>query len=208
MNLNPNINKDEQKQKCHIIRQLIVIHNEIINGGERMYTNITDYKVVESDEVWMEDFLDKYHRKIFMYCYNILRNIHDAEDATQEVFVKAFKSSSKTKITNSNAWLYKIAYNHCLNKLKRKSIVTFIPFKEGYEISDESIESNDFELNFIMSKLTPKERALVVLRIIEDKDYAEIASILGISQQTARKRFERVKEKIQKVIERRNNDGQ
>ncbi|TGN33115.1 RNA polymerase sigma factor [Lysinibacillus sp. S2017] len=173
-----------------------------------MYTNITHYKVTESDEVWMEDLLEKYHRKIFRYCYHILRDIHDAEDATQEVFMKAFKSSSKTKITNSNAWLYKIAYNHCLNKLKRKSIVTFLPFNEGYKIAEESIDNINFELNFIISKLKPKERTLIVLRIIEDKDYADIASILGISQQTARKRFERVKEKIQKIIERRNNDGQ
>ena len=173
-----------------------------------MYTNLPHYKVTESDEVWMEDLLEKYHRKIFTYCYNILRDIHDAEDATQEVFMKAFNSRSKTNITNSNAWLYKIAYNHCLNKLKRKSIITFLPFKEDYKIEGENIEGYDFELNLILSKLKPKERALVVLRIIEDKDYADIASILGISQQAARKRFERVKEKILKIIEGRNKDGQ
>ncbi|WP_316572934.1 RNA polymerase sigma factor [Neobacillus sp. YIM B06451] len=173
-----------------------------------MYTNITYFKVAESDEVWIEELLNKYHRKIFLYCYNILRNIHDAEDATQEVFLRAFKSSSKDKITNSNAWLYKIAYNHCLNKLRRKSIVTFLPFYESDKMAVVNIENDDFELDFIMSKLKPKERALIVLRIIEDKDYTEIASILGISQQTARKRFERVKEKIQKVIERSNTDGE
>lgn len=175
-----------------------------------MYTNMTDLKEakVESDEVWFEELLNKYHRKIYYYCYNILRNIQDAEDATQEVFVKAFKSSNKNNINNCNAWLYKIAYNHCLNKLKRKSIIAFIPFIESDNIADIKIESNDFELEFILSKLKPKERALIVLRIIEDKDYSEVASILGISQQTTRKRFERVKEKIQKIIERRNNDGQ
>ncbi len=186
--------------------QSTVIHNETINGGEIMLTNTTDYKVAESVEAWSEDLLNKYHRKIFLYCYNILRNIHDAEDATQEVFMKAFRSSSKNKITNSNAWLYKIAYNHCLNRLKRKSIVTFIPFKESDKISDGYIEGNDFELDFILSKLNPKERSLIVLRIIEDKDFTEIASILGISQQTARKRFERVKEKIQKIIEGRTHN--
>ncbi|WP_438824010.1 sigma factor-like helix-turn-helix DNA-binding protein [Bacillus sp. JJ1773] len=47
---------------------------------------------------------------------------------------------------------------------------------------------------------------MIVLRIIEDRDFSEIAAILDISSSTARKRFERVKVKIQKIIERRIQD--
>lgn len=50
--------------------------------------------------------------------------------------------------------------------------------------------------------LKPKERALIVLRIVEDKDFNDIASIMDISSSTARKRFERIKAKIQRIIER------
>ena len=165
-------------------------------------------RIEQGDETAAEELVKKYYPEILKYCIWHAPNRTLAEDATQEVFMKAFNSRSKTNITNSNAWLYKIAYNHCLNKLKRKSIITFLPFKEDYKIEGENIEGYDFELNLILSKLKPKERALVVLRIIEDKDYADIASILGISQQAARKRFERVKEKILKIIEGRNKDGQ
>ena len=57
-----------------------------------------------------------------------------------------------------------------------------------------------------MSKLKAKERALLALRIIEDRDFAEVALILNITPATARKRFERVKVKVQKIIERNNQN--
>ena len=58
----------------------------------------------------------------------------------------------------------------------------------------------DLELDEIMSKLKAKERALLALRIIEDRDFAEVALILNITPATARKRFERVKVKVQKSL--------
>ena len=171
-----------------------------------MYSNITEYSLEESKEETLEELLSEYHQKIYIYCYNILRNKYDAEDAAQEVFMKAFQSSKLLEINNSSAWLYKIAYHHCLNKVKRKSIIQFIPFiekdREVYANSDNS----DIELSYILSTLKPKERALIVLRIVEDKDFAEIASILDISIPTARKRYERIKSKVQKIIEGRIQD--
>lgn len=174
-----------------------------------MYTNVTEYRVEESKKSRIEDLLTEYHQKIYMYCFNILRNTHDAEDAAQEVFIKAFQSSRLMEIDNSNAWLYRIAYNHCLNKLKRRALIEFIPFIETNRMKKETSyrdQHSDFELSSILSKLKPKERALVVLRVIEDKDFTVIASILGITTSAARKRFERVKSKIQTIIERRLQD--
>lgn len=172
-----------------------------------MYLNRSEYSIEESDETRMEDLLKEYHQQIYIYCYNMLRNPHDAEDAAQEVFLKAYQSSRLMEINNHSAWLYKIAYNHCLNKVRRKALIDFIPFidKRGKEEIDNN-QHRDFELEYILSKLKPKERAIIVLRIIEDKDFAQIAMILDISSQTARKRFERVKSKIQKIIERRIQD--
>ena len=171
-----------------------------------MFSNVSDYVMEEAPEAKVEELLKEYHQKIYVYCYNILRSTPDAEDAAQEVFIKAYESKKLMEINNSSAWLYKIAYNHCLNKLKRKKIIEFIPFTEKGKVQKD--DHSDFELSHILSELKPKERALIVLRIIEDKDFTEIASILDISTPTARKRFERIKSKIQKIIERRSFDGQ
>ncbi len=170
-----------------------------------MYLNRAECSVKESKEQAIEELLRDYHQKIYLYCYNIMRSPHDAEDAVQEVFLKAFQSSKLLEIDNISAWLYKIAYHHCLNKVKRRNLIEIIPFMDT-DRSIEEPESSDFELSYILSKLKPKERALLVLRIVEDKDFAEIATILAISSPTARKRFERVKSKVQKIIERRMQD--
>ncbi|WP_057771447.1 RNA polymerase sigma factor [Cytobacillus dafuensis] len=173
-----------------------------------MYVNRTECSIEELNENSFEDLIKQYHQQIYIYCYNILRNPHDAEDAAQEVFMKAYQSNRVEEINNHSAWLYKIAYNHCLNKIRRKTLIEFIPFTEKNRLKREVYhdQQSDFELNYILSNLKPKERAIIVLRIIEDKDFAEIATILDTSIPTARKRFERVKSKIQKLIERRIQD--
>ncbi|MEH6943946.1 RNA polymerase sigma factor, partial [Bacillus sp. JJ722] len=69
-----------------------------------MYTNITKHNIEELSEDSTEELIKEYHQKIYIYCYNILRNTHDAEDAVQEVFIKAFQSSKLMKIENKSAW--------------------------------------------------------------------------------------------------------
>lgn len=194
----------------HLSAVVCLTYREGEKGGIwEVYLNRTEYSNQESNENMIEDLIKEYHQKIYIYCYNIMRDSHDAEDAAQEVFLKAFQSSKLMEIDNRSAWLYKIAYNHCLNKVKRRNIIKFVPFIEITGLKENISTSNqhdDFELNYILSKLKPKERALIVLRIIEDKDFIEIAKILAISTPTARKRFERIKLKVQKIIERRIKD--
>lgn len=173
-----------------------------------MYVNKTEYTIEEVNESIFEDLLKQYHQPVYIYCYNILRNSHDAEDAVQDVFMKAFQSRRMIEINNHSAWLYKIAYNHCINKIRRKALIEFIPFTEKNRLEnemDQELHSDD-EIHYILSKLNPKERAISVLRIIEERDFMEIGEILSISAQTARKRYERVKGKIQKILERRLQD--
>ncbi|MBQ0138617.1 MAG: sigma-70 family RNA polymerase sigma factor [Kurthia sp.] len=179
-----------------------------------MFENIAVPSFEESRESKISRLIKEYHDKIYIYCFNILRNSHDAEDAVQEVFIKAFKSNNLLTIDNYSSWLYKIAYNHCINQFRRKSMVSFISFnsfteKEKNQLLKEDINQDvgtDIELDYIFSMLKPKERALLTLRIVEDKDFNEIGSILGISNATTRKRFERVKNKIQNIIRGRLQD--
>lgn len=182
---------------------MFVLYSE--GGAVVVLTNFTEARLEESNETRIEELLKEYHPKIYAYCFNILRNAHDAEDAAQEVFIKAFQSKKLLEINNINAWLYRIAYNHCLNKVKRKSFIEFIPFVEKNR-GQEDDTSSDIELSYILSKLKPKERAMIVLRIVEDKDFTEIAAILDIGIPTARKRFERIKSKVQTILERRMQD--
>ncbi|WP_274310079.1 RNA polymerase sigma factor [Solibacillus daqui] len=148
----------------------------------------------------IETFISSHYDKIYKYCYSILRNVEDAEDAVQEVFLKAMKSNNLSSINNPNAWLYKIAYFHCMNKLKRRKILSFVPFIESENTVNIVENMLDEQLHNILSQLKPDERALVVLRIIENYSFEEIAAIMDKPAPTIRKRYERLKEKIRKMF--------
>ncbi|GLC89521.1 RNA polymerase sigma factor [Lysinibacillus piscis] len=163
---------------------------------------IMEENIEETREERMSYLINEYYQRIYVYCFHILRNQQDAEDAVQEVFIKAFQNNKLMTIDYYSAWLYKIAYHHCLNKVKRRSFFQLVTFDTRHHRNVAHTVSDDLELEEIMCKLKAKERALLLLRIIEDKDFAEIALILNITPATARKRFERVKEKVQALIER------
>ncbi|MCH7323426.1 sigma-70 family RNA polymerase sigma factor [Solibacillus sp. MA9] len=148
----------------------------------------------------IETIISSHYDKIYKYCYSILRNVEDAEDAVQEVFLKAMKSNNLSSINNPNAWLYKVAYFHCMNKLKRKKILSFVPFIEFENTVNVVENEQDEQLHNILNQLKPDERALVVLRIIENYSFEEIAAIMDKPAPTIRKRYERLKEKIRKMF--------
>ncbi|WP_274363508.1 RNA polymerase sigma factor [Paenibacillus thermotolerans] len=143
----------------------------------------------------------RYHSSVFKYCYHMLRHKEEAEDAVQEVFLKALKADPKDKrIRSDYAWLLTIAHNHCLNVIRRKRLYKFIPFRveqpsqaDGYEAVEQHSSIHE-----ILSHIPPLDRSILLLRIIEDKSYEEIGGIVQAAPATVRKRFERAKTKIRK----------
>ncbi len=140
-----------------------------------------------------------YGESLFRYCLNICCNFHDAQDATQTAFIKAYENRSKFlgKATLST-WLYKIAYNTCVDLLRKKKVLVFVGLeKESLgntelqpfdEVSEEVISA--------LKKLSPKERAIVFGRAFEEKSYAELSQIHGATEAVLRKRYERAKKKL------------
>lgn len=161
-----------------------------------------------------DQLVERYHKPIFVYCFHMLRQRQDAEDAAQEIFLKAMKHcmQSGEDIRAESAWLYRIAHNHCINILKRRKLLSFLPFGEegkrepsreaAYSRVDESMA-----IDALLAKLSVEDRSVMVLRIIEDKTFEEIGAILHASPATARKRFERAKRKAKKWIQLENEKG-
>ncbi len=154
-----------------------------------------------------DGLLAAYGRRLYIYCFHMLRSKPDAEDAVQEVFTKLYmKKNDISKINNLQAWLYKIAYNHCLNVLRRRQILSFIPLQsfqsEKAICTQQDIleEELSHELESGLMKLSPNERTVLLLRVLEDKSYEEISSITGSSCGTVRKQFERARKKISQYI--------
>lgn len=136
----------------------------------------------------------------------MLRDRQEAEDAVQDIFIKAYKVlHKKSMITFEGPWLYKIAYNHCLNIIRRRKLLEFISFSE--ELADKTPSTEDEllentlseELSYALSLLSVEQRTVILLRGLEEMDYERIGVILNKKPENIRKIHERAKRKLQSI---------
>ncbi|EJL27700.1 sigma-70 family RNA polymerase sigma factor [Brevibacillus sp. BC25] len=81
-----------------------------------------------------EIIIDHYQQPIFTYCYHMLGHRQDTEDAVQEVLFRGYEHLDQyTYSLSFSAWLYRIAYNHCANVLKRRKLSRVLPFCDKYD---------------------------------------------------------------------------
>lgn len=144
--------------------------------------------------------IDLYGQPLLRYCHNILCDYYEAQDVVQITFIKAYKKRKSFKIgTSLSAWLYRIAYTTCMDSLRKKKLMFFkLPHKEN----DSTFMSD--ELKSALSTLSARDRALVFSRVIDEKSYLELEEIYQISAATLRKRFERAKKRLAKIIKENN----
>lgn len=137
----------------------------------------------------------------------MLENKQDAEDAVQDILVKGYQSIHRyTPKVNFSAWLYRIAYHHCLNLLRRRRLhkqVMRIFQPELISASPEQeLDARLYtpSLSAALSRLSLEERNMLILRVFEEKTYAEISEILGVSPNALTKRMNRIKLKVQEAM--------
>ena len=152
-------------------------------------------KIKANDRSAFRDFYEAYKDRVFNACYRILNNKQDAEDVTQDVFIKAFRSIHQFRgHAKLSTWLYQIAVNTSLNHLRRKKIIAWLSldFLMGKfeSVSDsgstrpdlefEKTESERLVMKAIQS-LPPRQRTAVILQRYEGLSYKEIAEVMETS---------------------------
>jgi RNA polymerase sigma-70 factor (ECF subfamily) len=158
----------------------------------------------------------KYQDRIYNLCRHMLGNAHDAEDAAQDVFLKAYQALPKFEPNASlYTWLYRIATNTCID-YKRKPVFEslFGDSGEGERLvhdrpsdapSPEKLyqaKEIDKALQSCLGKLSPKLQAIIVLKEVEELSYEEIAGTLDISMGTVKSRIARAREDLQKCMKK------
>ena len=154
----------------------------------------------------LAEIMEEYANRIVKYCYNLLWNFHDAQDAAQEVFLRAAEKMDQLRNSGSAApWLYRIAYNVCIDMLRRKKREYLFVRRESVRQREEVHEdSYDYgisrELQAAMDALNPKDRALVYSRVVDDMEYSQLEAIYGAKSAALRKRYERALRKLAKRL--------
>ena len=172
-----------KKEEAHIIK-------EILSGKTEHY----------------EYFLDCYSQQVFVLVGRIVSCQEEAEELTQDVFLKAFQQLSSFKAESSfSTWIYRIATNTALSAIrKRKNEVIRLDDSVFANLSDtqvdEALEDDSEEqlqrLQRSMEQLEADERALITLYYMEEKPLAEVAFIMGLTEANVKVKLHRIRKKL------------
>ena len=164
-------------------------------------------KAGQGDREAFREIYQKASGYVYTLAYRVVNTKHDAEEVTQDVFLKIHRSLGSFRFESSfKTWLYRIAVNTALNHAKKRSRVTTHEVEEVFEDpatvtqpdAGKRLEAGETEqrLKVLLDQLNPDQRACIVLREIEGLNYQGIANSLGININTVRSRLKRARETL------------
>ncbi|XID93880.1 RNA polymerase sigma factor [Paenibacillaceae bacterium WGS1546] len=163
----------------------------------------TLHAFVSGDERALEEVIDTYSKPLFRYCISILCDAEEAKDVLQDTFIKAYEKRKHFQIgTSLNAWLYRLAYTTAIDAVRSRKR-RFKLFKASKDINTTQESYISEPLYSILSSLSMADRALLYGRVLDERSYEELSQILNVSESTLRKRFERLRSRLAKMVEYR-----
>jgi RNA polymerase sigma-70 factor (ECF subfamily) len=160
-----------------------------------------------------EDVVRTHSVRVYRLAYRLTGNPHDAEDLTQEVFVRVFRSLASYTPGTFEGWLHRITTNLFLDMARRRQRIRFEGLGQDVEgrlqggdptpaqaFDDRHLDS---DIQAALKDLTPEYRAAVVLCDIEGLSYEEIAATLGVKLGTVRSRIHRGRAQLRAALEHR-----
>ncbi len=164
---------------------------------------------------WQE-VVERHSDRVFRLAYRLTGNRHDAEDLTQEVFVRVFRSLEGYTPGTFEGWLHRITTNLFLDQARRKQRIRFDALSDeradsleghlpepGAAYADRTF---DDDVERALATLAPDFRAAVVLCDVEGLPYEEIAEILGTKLGTVRSRIHRGRAQLRAALAHREPD--
>ncbi len=147
---------------------------------------------------------DRYSTLVYQKCLGMTRDADLAKDLTHDIFLKAFVNLSKFDHRSKfGTWLYRITYNYCLDHLRKEKRRPTEDI-DGHPIS-EDMHENSYEtellamraenLNGVLEALDPTDRALLLMKYMEDLSVKEIQEVLTLSESAVKMRMLRAREK-------------
>ena len=169
-------------------------------------------KVLKGDTNSFAFLVDKYKDMVFSLALKVLKNREEAEEVSQDTFIKAFKSLQKFKGDSKfSTWLYKITYNNCMDRVKRISRSYHTDTID--EVVENRIKATDDVLKTIERKerasmikeclleLPEDERSILWFFYFEELSLKEITEVTAFSENNVKVKLHRARKKLLAIIE-------
>lgn len=174
--------------------------------------NLSDEELVDlviKNKEMFEEIIDRYEKKILRYVFSLTGNKQDAEDITQEVFVKVYINLlGFNKKLKFSSWIFRIAHNEAINFLKKKKVN--LNFDEKvYQVKDEKEIEDDWlkkdlanKVKICLEQLPILYREVIDLFYFEEMSYEQIADVLKIPSGTVAIRLSRAKKILKQLCQK------
>jgi RNA polymerase sigma-70 factor (ECF subfamily) len=151
----------------------------------------------------------RHQREVYQLCYRFVGNHEEASDLAQDAFIRAYRGLGGFKGNSAlTTWLYRIAVNLCLNRLKRRTVapVTLeLRDQEDHrsERADATLlrQERAAEVRAAIARLAPNQRAALILRAYHDLPHEQIAAILGSSVGAVKANFFHALGNLKKLLQ-------
>lgn len=164
-----------------------------------------------------DEVVREHGSRVYRLAYRLTGSAHDAEDLTQDVFVRVFRSLADYTPGTFEGWLHRITTNLFLDRVRRQAKIRFDALPDdterlaGREASPEVVYADahlDADIETALAALPPDFRAAVVLCDVEQLSYEEIARTLGVKLGTVRSRISRGRAMLRQALADRAPRGQ
>lgn len=191
---------------------------------EEQQTGALVRRCVAGDAGAWEDFVRLYNRRIYNLCYRFTNSADDAQDLTQEVFIRVYRTMASYNIEKGafNTWLTTLARNLLVDHFRRSkqervtdSIDAGLREEEdslslGDQITDtrpapdDRLASKETQkmVQAALARISPDLREAVILRDLQDMDYKEIAVVLRVPEGTVKSRINRGRMELARLLSR------
>ena len=180
------------------------------------YQHITDHALLErfytdKDNQWLGILLQRYTMLLLGVCMKYLKNEEDAKDSVQQVFLKAIAELHKYKVDYFKSWIYMVAKNHCLMKLRDRQGKTPAMLNEQTLALEEEPVSRQSHLDKdrmldamtrAIDELNDEQKQCVTLFYLDKRSYNQIADATGYSMMQVKSYIQNGKRNLKIVVER------
>lgn len=181
------------------------------------YHDITDQELLENfyaghDNKWLGILLERYTLLLLGVCMKYLKNEEEAKDSVQQIFLKAITELNKYRVEYFKSWMYMVAKNHCLMKLRDRQGKIPAELTEKLTASadagadTDTLWENDKTLDLMtqsLKELNPEQQQCVTLFYLDKKSYLEISEQTGYSLLQVKSYIQNGKRNLRILIEKK-----
>jgi RNA polymerase sigma-70 factor (ECF subfamily) len=166
----------------------------------------------QGDQAAFEAIFQRYERQIYSFIYRMMGDPDDAYDLTQDCFIKAYRALGRTsEDLNVSAWLHRIASNACLDVLRRRQRLRWLPWdapKHDHLLISTPLDDPErsaisqetrVTVQLVLERMSHRHRLALILREYEGLSCEEIGEVMGLSRSAVKSMLFRAREEFRRV---------